>query len=241
MAMKTTLDIKVMVVGNTNVGKTCLLLSYTQNAFPSEYVPTVFDNYTANALVDGQPVNLGLWDTAGSAEYDTLRPLSYPGTDVFLVCFGIDDRDNYNDVKRKWEPEIGQHTPNTPIIVVGTKVDLRKNGDSRFVTKEEGSSIAKDIGAKLYMECSALTQEGLSDVFEKTVRCVLEAKAEAEKADKEEIKEDDNKKKRRHDREEKKGERDRDREEKKGKGIGRREKKGKEKNRDRKKKKSKVE
>eukprot|EP01129_Flabellula_baltica_P014489 TRINITY_DN6942_c0_g1_i1.p1 TRINITY_DN6942_c0_g1~~TRINITY_DN6942_c0_g1_i1.p1 ORF type:complete len:215 (-),score=59.49 TRINITY_DN6942_c0_g1_i1:44-688(-) len=170
----TTMDIKVMVIGDTSVGKTCMLISYTQNAFPDEYVPTVFDNYTANALVDGQPVNLGLWDTAGSDEYNLLRPLSYPGTDVFLICFSIADPSTFEGVTAKWIPEIQEHGSGIPIILVGTKADLRDRPGEKCVTTEQGKALAEEIEAFDYMECSALTQEGLGDIFDQTVKCVLE-------------------------------------------------------------------
>jgi len=178
-------DIKVMVLGDGNVGKTCLLISYTTNAFPNEYVPTIFDNYNANAIVDGVPVNLGLWDTAGSDAYDSLRPLSYTGTDVFIICFSLFSPASFENVIKKWVPEIKQYTEDNrrpPIVLVGTKVDLRskpgaiealRNTGEEPITAEMGEQMMQEIGACKYLECSALTQEGLATVFDEATRVVL--------------------------------------------------------------------
>lgn len=62
---------------------------------------TVFDNYSASVMVDGKTISLGLWDTAGQEDYDRLRPLSYPQTDVFLVCFSLVSPPSYENVKTK--------------------------------------------------------------------------------------------------------------------------------------------
>jgi len=175
-------NIKCVVVGDGAVGKTCLLISYTTNAFPGEYIPTVFDNYSANVMVDGKPINLGLWDTAGQEDYDRLRPLSYPQTDVFLVCFSVISSSSFENVKTKWVPEIQHHAPNVPILLVGTKSDLRKDDSTikqlssrnqSMVDIESAQRMSKEIGAVNFLECSALTQEGLKQVFDEAIRAAM--------------------------------------------------------------------
>jgi len=133
-------------------------------------------------MVDGKPINLGLWDTAGQEDYDRLRPLSYPQTDVFLICFALVNPASFENVKTKWHPEITHHAPNIPNILVGTKLDLREDKDTveKLKTKKQapitypqGLQMAKDVNAVRYLECSALTQKGLKNVFDEAIRAVL--------------------------------------------------------------------
>jgi Ras-related C3 botulinum toxin substrate 1 len=174
-------SVKLVVVGDGAVGKTCLLIAYTSNSFPKEYVPTVFDNYSANVKVADKTVALSLWDTAGQEDYDRLRPLSYPQTNVFLLCFSVISETSFKNVKTKWWPEVTHHCP-TDNILVGTKVDLRddpafleslKEKGLSPVSAAQGEQLAAEIKAVKYMECSALSQKGLKEVFDFAIKNVL--------------------------------------------------------------------
>jgi len=178
--------IKCVVVGDGAVGKTCMLMSFANNVFPQEYIPTVFDNYNTAIMVGDSPYNLGLWDTAGQEEYDRLRALCYPQTDVFLVCFSLVSPSSYENVRIRWHPELEFHCPNVPFILVGLKLDLREDPTALQtlrqqnlspITADEGRQLAHDLGAAAYVECSAMRQRGLKAVFDEAARAALRNRA----------------------------------------------------------------
>lgn len=132
--------------------------------------------------VNGEVVSIGLWDTAGQDDYDRIRPLSYPMTDVFLMCYSIPEPASFENVYTKWYPELLHHAPDVPRILVGTKLDLRDSADiqtalkrrnEHVTTEPEGRTMAKKIGAVKYMECSAMTSQGLKAVFDEAIHIAL--------------------------------------------------------------------
>ncbi|XP_050414269.1 ras-like GTP-binding protein RHO isoform X1 [Patella vulgata] len=176
---------KLVIVGDGACGKTCLLIVFSKDQFPEVYVPTVFENYVADIEVDSKQVELALWDTAGQEDYDRLRPLSYPDTDVILMCFSIDSPDSLDNIPEKWTPEVKHFCPNVPIILVGNKKDLRNDPNTRAelakmkqqpVAYDEGKSMSEKIGAAAYVECSARTKDGVREVFETATRQALSKK-----------------------------------------------------------------
>jgi cell division control protein 42 len=117
-------------------------------------VAKVFDNYAVTVMIGEDPYTLGLFDTAGThphanrvrsipshefflssagqEDYDRLRPLSYPQTDVFLVCFSVTSPASFENVKEKWLPEVHHHCPGVPCLIVGTQIDLREDSQVRL-------------------------------------------------------------------------------------------------------------
>ncbi|KAI1718106.1 ras family domain-containing protein [Ditylenchus destructor] len=167
---------KLVVIGDGSCGKTCLLVVFSKNIFPDVYIPTVFENYVADLNIDGKMVELALWDTAGQEDYDRLRPLSYPDTDVILMCFSIDSPDSLANIQEKWVHEARHFCPKVPIILVGNKKDLRDETHviQEPITYEQGKAVADKIGAVAYLESSAKTQEGVPEVFNCAARAALQ-------------------------------------------------------------------
>ncbi|KAI5107528.1 rho-related GTP-binding protein RhoE, partial [Silurus meridionalis] len=287
---------KIVVIGDSQCGKTALLHVFAKDCFPENYVPTVFENYTASFEIDSQRIELSLWDTSGatlcgmhamqgwvvfvrqgrknllkkqeresfasavcipeqdvvwrhfdkenaqlrsfisiqninrmsgnlgigtnkrlnqksnilttaqylerftiqcssscssrathccllrSPYYDNVRPLSYPDSDAVLICFDISRPETLDSVLKKWKGEIQEFCPNTKMLLVGCKSDLRtdlstlvelSNHRQTPVSYDQGSNMAKQISAP-YIECSALQSENsVRDIFHvATLACV---------------------------------------------------------------------
>ena len=174
------LPIKLVVTGDGAAEHLSMLITFFTGAFPGEYPSRLQDSFSANMVApDGTDINLGMHDMVSDEEYDRLRPHFYPGTDVHVVCFSIMSPASFANAETKWFPELEQHSKGVPVVLVGTKLDLRshaptlallKNKGLAPISSEQGAELAQKLGAAAYRECSALTQEGLKGVFETAVQ-----------------------------------------------------------------------
>jgi small GTP-binding protein len=176
--------LKLVVVGDVAVGKTALLEMFKRDYFPEIYHPTVFGAYV-DVEIDGQFVELSLWDTAGQDDYEPLRSLSYSDAHVFLILYSIDTPTSLCNVEKKWMSELERNFRQgelPPVLLVGTKADLRH--DSKIIeelkryyetpiTYEEGLKVANQINAVKHLECSPKVYEGVNEVFEQATRAAL--------------------------------------------------------------------
>lgn len=197
---------KIVILGDGACGKTSLLNVFTRGYFPQVYEPTVFENYVHDIFIDGQSVQLSLWDTAGQEEFDRLRSLSYSDTHCIMLCFSIDSPDSLENVQTRWAGEIADHCDGVKLVLVALKCDLRSNedpeeqlqnedesfnpystggaggssgnpyGKKRLISYDEGLAVAKKVGALRYLECSAKKNRGVNEAFSEAARCALNAK-----------------------------------------------------------------
>lgn len=173
------LDLKMVFLGDSAVGKTALLRRFNTGFPPEEDQPAPADAYsfTDSIQLDGKKYLVRCWEVGLWAEgYERLRPLSYPGTDVFLLCFDIKNRASFTNIKDSWIPEICHHMPYTPFLIVGNKMDLRKRTTdqvdvSNTVSTQEAWEVAK-LHDTTYIENSSVTGEQVSGVIHMAIRKV---------------------------------------------------------------------
>ncbi|OWK50309.1 rho-related GTP-binding protein Rho6 [Lonchura striata] len=159
---------KLVLVGDVQCGKTAMLQVLAKDCYPETYVPTVFENYTACLASEEQRVELSLWDTSGSPYYDNVRPLCYSDSDAVLLCFDVSRPETLDSAAKKWKTEILDYCPNTRVLLIGCKTDLRTDLSTLLelshqkqapVSYEQGCAAARQLGAEGYLECSAFTSE----------------------------------------------------------------------------------
>lgn len=156
--------IKACLVGDKEVGKTAMVMSYKVNKFLGDYVPTAYDIYAVETQFNGRNLCINIMDLSGGDGFAKMRAIAYRGTQVFIMCFSLTNRASFENVRAKWRPELGAIAPRAPIVLVGTKADLKSKGAA--VSDGEARSMASQIGAFAYVECSTLTQQGLRAVFD---------------------------------------------------------------------------
>lgn len=166
---------KLIVVGDELKGaKTRLLVSFTGGDDPGEYIPTVFDNYTWESDVGGSHYIVSLWDTSHMEDYDRLRPLSYPQTDVALLVYSKSDPKSFKNI-RFWYEELMFHIPNAHLVLVGLEAGT---DDKKMITTEEGKSLAKALTKESkfpvpFIECDFGNQAQIKNVFQLALQTLL--------------------------------------------------------------------
>ncbi|KAM4603494.1 rho-related GTP-binding protein RhoH [Polymixia lowei] len=171
----TEMSIKCVLVGDSAVGKTALLVRFTSETFPDSYKPTVYENTGVEVYMDGVQISLGLWDTAGDDTFKQVRPMSYQQADVILICYSVANPNSLASVQNKWIAEVRQNLPRVPVLVVATQTDLREMRPNRAscISSADGRRVAHEVRAKGYLECSSLSNRGVQQVFEYAVRTAV--------------------------------------------------------------------
>ena len=163
---------KILLLGDTSVGKTCFLMRYTDNTFQEIHMSTIGLDYKLKnvQLEDGKIVKIQIWDTAGQDRFRSITKNYYKGAHGIILIYDVTDKKTYENVKA-WIEQIREEvSDNVTIILVGNKID---DLEGRKVKKEEGEKAAKEFGLSFF-ECSAKTGENIDLIFNELVKRTVE-------------------------------------------------------------------
>ena len=172
------IGVRTIWIGDPESGKTSLLTSYTKNVFPQQYVPSLNENYTVqvnNFLYGGKERNINLNISTVTVDSTAMNEEEYePQSDVVVIVCAIDSPESFKTAEKDLLQKAKTQLPGKPVIIVGTKTDLRKDEGSiqrlaakneHPVTLKEGMKLAKRAGIQNYVECSAKELGSVKAVF----------------------------------------------------------------------------
>eukprot|EP01053_Blabericola_migrator_P009586 Blabericola_migrator_1__9585@NODE_522_length_7878_cov_137_466778_g399_i0_p7_GENE_NODE_522_length_7878_cov_137_466778_g399_i0NODE_522_length_7878_cov_137_466778_g399_i0_p7_ORF_typecomplete_len210_score24_89Ras/PF00071_22/1_2e66Roc/PF08477_13/1_1e25Arf/PF00025_21/6_6e19GTP_EFTU/PF00009_27/7_1e07FeoB_N/PF02421_18/6_7e07Gtr1_RagA/PF04670_12/4_2e06MMR_HSR1/PF01926_23/1_3e05RsgA_GTPase/PF03193_16/3_2RsgA_GTPase/PF03193_16/0_044AAA_22/PF13401_6/0_00034ATPase/PF06745_13/0_00069Septin/PF00735_18/0_00037S len=161
---------KYIIIGDTGVGKSCLLLQFTDKRFRSDHDLTIGVEFGARTVsIDGKQLKLQIWDTAGQESFRSITRSYYRGAAGALLVYDISRRETFNHLTR-WLDEVRQNSNvNMTIVLIGNKCDL----DRREVTTEEGAEFAQEHGL-IFLETSAKTAQNVEEAFLYTAKKIYE-------------------------------------------------------------------
>lgn len=154
---------KVVICGNGSVGKTSLVLQFTEHKFTENYIMSIGANFAIHLINkpdENLAIRLQLWDLAGQKHFTFVRPSFYSGAFAIVYVFDLTRRESFEAIS-DWKKEAERHTGDVPRLLIGNKVDLV---EQRVVSRQEGEKLAEEIGAQYY-ETSAKDAINIDKAF----------------------------------------------------------------------------
>lgn len=162
---------KLLLIGDSGVGKSCLLLRFADDTYSESYISTIGVDFKIRTMViDGKTIKLQIWDTAGQERFRTITSSYYRGAHGILVVYDITDAASFANV-RQWLQEIDRYAcDSTNRVLVGNKCDLEHK---RVVSTNEGREFAAALGID-FLEASAKSSINVEQTFETMARSIME-------------------------------------------------------------------
>ena len=164
---------KILTIGESGVGKTCILRRFVENKFLKNHLATIgIDFKTKNIEIDGTPIKLKIWDTAGQERFRNITNQYYKGADGIILVFDVTDQKSFEKIK-EWMSQIKANTQADQIglVLLGNKYDI----EPRTISKNDGEELGKELGIEYY-ETSAMKGDGIAQAFEFLAKNILTKK-----------------------------------------------------------------
>ena len=165
------LTFKIIIIGDSFVGKSCLSLKAVNGTFNKLYSPTVgFEYFNYSVNLDNYKINLQIWDTCGQEAYRSLINSFYHSSSLAILVYSIDSEQSFNNLEM-WINEVkNKGNPDISFILIGNKADLE---ESRVIQKEQGEKLKEDYDIDFFIEASAKTGFNVQEIFVKATKLLF--------------------------------------------------------------------